>query len=101
MNREAYLVGEIWDEAPDWLEGDRFDATMNYPLGTAILGFAGGDHLDHATSSRATTRTGGLLHPLDGPAFGRPARGADDDLRPGGDRRRSSTSSAATTRPGR
>ncbi|HKL88888.1 MAG TPA: glycoside hydrolase family 13 protein, partial [Salinibacter sp.] len=31
-NPEAYLVGEIWDEAPAWLEGDRFDALMNYPL---------------------------------------------------------------------
>ncbi len=43
---DAYLVGEIWHVAPEWLAGDRFDALMNYPLAEAILGFAGGSHLD-------------------------------------------------------
>src|SRR6476469_1236110 len=43
---DAYLVGEIWRVAPDWLAGDRFDAVMDYPLAEAILGFAGGAHLD-------------------------------------------------------
>jgi neopullulanase len=66
---DAYLVGEIWRVAPDWLRGDRFDALMNYPLGEAILGFAGGSRLDmdvvhgHREYSRS-------LWPLDGPAFG-------------------------------
>lgn len=46
INPEAYLVGEIWHSAPDWLAGDRFDALMNYPLGMAVLGFAGGPSLD-------------------------------------------------------
>ncbi len=46
VNPEAYLVGEIWRIAPEWLAGDRFDATMNYPLAEAILGFAGAHHLD-------------------------------------------------------
>ena len=32
---------------------------MNYPLGTAILGFAGGGHLDLRRHRAATTRTGG------------------------------------------
>jgi cyclomaltodextrinase len=45
---DAYLVGEIWDVAPEWLAGDRFDALMNYPLGEAILSFAGGSSLDAA-----------------------------------------------------
>jgi len=44
---DAYLVGEIWHEAHDWLQGDRFDAVMNYPLAEAILGFTAGPHLDH------------------------------------------------------
>ena len=30
-NPEAYIVGEIWHLAQEWLEGDRFDAVMNYP----------------------------------------------------------------------
>ena len=43
---DAYLVGEIWHLAADWLRGDRFDAVMNYPLAEAILGYAGGPALD-------------------------------------------------------
>ena len=46
VNPDAYLVGEIWNEAPDWLAGDRFDALMNYPLAQAILGFTAQDRLD-------------------------------------------------------
>ncbi len=43
---DAYLVGEIWDVAPEWLRGDRFDALMDYPLAEAILGYVGGPSLD-------------------------------------------------------
>ena len=32
IRSDAYLVGEIWEIAPEWLQGDRFDALMNYPL---------------------------------------------------------------------
>jgi cyclomaltodextrinase / maltogenic alpha-amylase / neopullulanase len=39
---DAYLVGEIWDVAPDWTSDERFDALMNYPLAEAIIGFVGG-----------------------------------------------------------
>jgi neopullulanase len=45
-NPEAYLVGEIWHRADEWLAGDRFDALMNYPISRACLGFMGGDALD-------------------------------------------------------
>lgn len=38
-NPEAYICGEIWGLAPEWLQGDRFDALMNYPLGIAAMGF--------------------------------------------------------------
>jgi len=41
VNPEAFLVGEIWEGALPWLRGDQFDSTMNYPLRTAILDFAG------------------------------------------------------------
>jgi cyclomaltodextrinase len=43
VNSEAYLIGEIWQEAPEWLTGDRFDALMNYPLSEAIIAFLAGD----------------------------------------------------------
>lgn len=43
---QAYLVGEIWRHAPDWLRGDRFDGLMNYPFSRACLSFMGGPALD-------------------------------------------------------
>ena len=46
VNPEAYIVGEIWRVAPEWVAGDRFDALMDYPLTEAILGFVTGPHLD-------------------------------------------------------
>lgn len=27
---DALLIGEIWEDAPQWLEGDQLDSTMNY-----------------------------------------------------------------------
>ena len=65
---DAYLVGEIWEIAPDWLRGDRFDALMDYPLAEAILGFVGGPSLDlGVVAAHHEYRL--YLHPLDGPAF--------------------------------
>ncbi|MEX1170167.1 MAG: glycoside hydrolase family 13 protein [Chloroflexota bacterium] len=65
---DAYLVGEIWHLAPDWLLGDRFDALMNYPLAEAILGFAGGVELDTVVV-RAHHEYAGSVVPRDGAAF--------------------------------
>ncbi len=45
-NPEAYIVGEIWEEAASWLQGDQFDAVMNYIFNRACLGFFGGERLD-------------------------------------------------------
>jgi Glycosidases len=66
---DAYLVGEIWQVAPEWLRGDRFDALMNYPLGEAIMGFAGGARLDMTVIGRHYEYRRSV-RPLDGPAFG-------------------------------
>jgi neopullulanase len=43
-NPDAYIVAEIWVEDHRWLQGDQFDAYMNYPLGFAALSFAAGTH---------------------------------------------------------
>jgi cyclomaltodextrinase / maltogenic alpha-amylase / neopullulanase len=40
-NPDAYLCGEIWHFAERWLQGDQFDAVMNYPFSRAVLGFCG------------------------------------------------------------
>lgn len=45
INPEAYIVAEIWHQQPDVLEGDRFDALMNYPLAEALISFLGGTRL--------------------------------------------------------
>jgi neopullulanase len=52
-NSDAYLVGEIWHEARRWLQGDQFDAVMNYPVTMACLGFFGGERLDVNETRRA------------------------------------------------
>jgi neopullulanase len=69
VNPEIYIVGEIWEEGPEWLAGDRFDALMNYPLGIAILGFVGGSALDMAIAAGQSNYARALLD-LHGPAFG-------------------------------
>jgi neopullulanase len=47
VNPEAYLVGEIWRVAPDWIgEHPRFDAVMNYRFTEATLRFAAGHRID-------------------------------------------------------
>jgi cyclomaltodextrinase / maltogenic alpha-amylase / neopullulanase len=45
-NPEAYLVGEIATEAQRWLQGDQFDAAMNYQFTLACLGFFSGERTD-------------------------------------------------------
>ena len=52
INPEAYIVGEIWGDARLWLEGDQFDAVMNYLLTRACLGFFVGDNLLQAEVAR-------------------------------------------------
>ena len=38
-NPAAYIVGEIWVDARRWLQGDQYDAVMNYLWTRASLGF--------------------------------------------------------------
>lgn len=39
VNPNAYIVGEIWDDASNWLAGDQFDAVMNYRFARAVVRF--------------------------------------------------------------
>ncbi|MBN1422343.1 MAG: glycoside hydrolase family 13 protein [Planctomycetes bacterium] len=65
-NPEAYIVGEIWTDARRWLQGDQFDAVMNYLFTKACMGFFIGERLDR-------TQTHGLsyspVYTLDARAF--------------------------------
>jgi cyclomaltodextrinase len=40
VNPEAYLVGEIFKDASQWLDGSQFDGVMNYPFAVATILFA-------------------------------------------------------------
>lgn len=46
INPEAYIVAEIWHESRRWLQGDQFDAIMNYDVTKPALAFFAGNHLD-------------------------------------------------------
>ena len=39
VNPDAYIVGEIWEDGGPWLQGDEFDAVMNYRFRRALLEF--------------------------------------------------------------
>jgi neopullulanase len=66
-NPDAYIVGEIWDPAPDWVNaGTRFDGVMNYPLTEAALRFAGQGHLDHVINAPVNLK---LDVPLDAASY--------------------------------
>jgi neopullulanase len=44
-NPEAYICGEIWHEARRWLQGDQFDAVMNYLFTGPAMSFFAADTL--------------------------------------------------------
>ena len=45
VNPQAYIVGEIWLESKRWLQGDMYDAVMNYFFGQAAISFFGREKL--------------------------------------------------------
>jgi cyclomaltodextrinase len=45
-NPDAYIVGEVPWEAERWLQGDQFDAVMNYLFTKVCVGFFAGDKGD-------------------------------------------------------
>lgn len=66
INPGAYIVAEIWSESPEWLQGDAFDATMNYPLTEALIRYTVGDRVDR----KSVEDRGYRPYPaVDAPAF--------------------------------
>jgi len=68
ISSEAYIVGEIWHEAQRWLQGDQFDAVMNYPITAAVMGFFSGSHLDLDVVNTAGGFQG-RVHPMNAEGF--------------------------------
>ncbi|WP_168119493.1 glycoside hydrolase family 13 protein [Paenibacillus sp. HB172176] len=48
VNPEVYILGEIWHDSMMWLQGDQFDAVMNYPFTEAVLSFFARGEIDAA-----------------------------------------------------
>lgn len=42
INPDAYITGEIWDRAEQWLDGQHFDAVMNYEFARPVVAWVGG-----------------------------------------------------------
>ncbi len=58
VNPEAYLLAEIWHDSMMWLQGDQFDAIMNYTFTNAVSDFFMKHELD---ARQFSDRIGGLL----------------------------------------
>jgi glycosidase len=55
-NPEAYLLGEFMGDAGTWLQGDRFDATMNYTFRDICRKFLARAEIDAAATIDALAR---------------------------------------------
>ena len=63
VNPDTYIVGEVWHEAQRWLQGDQFDAVMNYLFTAISINFFGAYSINHHVIHAA----GGLkdrIHPM-------------------------------------
>ena len=68
-NAQAYIVGEIWHEAGRWLQGDQFDAVMNYQVTVAALSFCAGHRLNINVVEQAGGLKGRVHRYMDGAGF--------------------------------
>ena len=46
INPEAYIVGEVWSNCVQWLDGTQFDGVMNYLFTGPTIAFTAGDRVD-------------------------------------------------------
>ncbi|GBF07769.1 alpha amylase [Deinococcus aerius] len=68
VNPEAYIVGELWGDAHRWLQGDQFDAVMNYHFTRPCLAFFGARTLQQAANEYSGL---GHIEPMDAATFAR------------------------------
>lgn len=45
LKPDVYILGEIWHDSMPWLQGDQFDAVMNYPFTTGAVNFFAKDSI--------------------------------------------------------
>jgi neopullulanase len=68
INPEAYIVGEIWHESQRWLQGDQFDAVMNYICTNACMAFFPAKHLNLRVAHQHASFHN-IQHPIDAHEF--------------------------------
>lgn len=44
---DAYIVGEIWEARPEWVNNGPFDSLMNYALGGILVSYVKGEIVDN------------------------------------------------------
>jgi len=66
INPAAYIVGEVWEDSRHWLQGDQFDAVMNYLFAERVIAYTIGAHLDKPLVRDQGWNPG---QPLDGNGF--------------------------------
>ncbi|HEY6040895.1 MAG TPA: glycoside hydrolase family 13 protein [Anaerolineae bacterium] len=66
-NPDAYIVGEIWHRADRWLQGDQFDAVMNYQFTRACICFC--INLDSSGLELVSSSSYGDVRSWDAPEF--------------------------------
>lgn len=45
INPEAYIVGEVWGDSRQWLDGTQFDGVMNYLFAVPTIALTAGDRV--------------------------------------------------------
>lgn len=45
INPDAYIVGEVWGDSREWLDGTQFDGVMNYLFAGPTIAFTAGDRV--------------------------------------------------------
>lgn len=45
INPEAYIVGEVWGNSQEWLDGTQFDGVMNYLFAGPTIAYCAGDRV--------------------------------------------------------
>ncbi|NJP08933.1 MAG: glycoside hydrolase family 13 protein [Leptolyngbyaceae cyanobacterium RU_5_1] len=45
INPDAYIVGEVWGDSREWLDGTQFDGVMNYLFAAPTIAFTAGDRV--------------------------------------------------------
>lgn len=55
-NPNCVLIGEVWESAPQWLQGDQFDSTMNYDFRKNCRDFFALGQIDSLTFNARVTQ---------------------------------------------